>query len=312
MTLLAFLLALQGEPDPARLFKAGVDRADARPGDVVRLQLRIEVGEGLHLYSTTTDPSKTIPSSVELQTPGVEAAGKLEEPAPKRIRLFENEYDTHEGTVDFTLPVRIGRVPAGPLEIKGVFKGQACNDKNCFDVNLPFSVQLTVGSSALTPRKKNVEITGASLEPASGKPGDVVTLKVGVAIKEHWHLYGTKSEITPATFEFPGAPVEIAGAVEEPPTGTWKQDGKDYPIHEGTVEFRIPLRLGRGATDGMTIRGALTGQACDDKNCVVVNAPFEVTLGAGPKPEHLDNLDLGLAEAKRSGKPVFLEFTGEN
>jgi len=53
-------------------------------------------------------------------------------------------------------------------------------------------------------------------------------------------------------------------------------------------------------------KGTLRLQVTNGKDTATVEAPFESASEHKP----IDNLDAGLAEAKKAGKPVFLEFTG--
>lgn len=131
MTLLALLLAAQ----EVEVLASHANKTPVQPGDVVRVEVRIRVAEHFHLYATTSSVS---PVHFAVETPNVEIAGKIEEPEPKMADIFGTMYPTHEGEVTLAVPIRIGRVPDGPLEIKMRLQGQACDDKNCFDVDVPF------------------------------------------------------------------------------------------------------------------------------------------------------------------------------
>ncbi len=162
MTLLALILAAQ----EVEVLSAYADKTPVQPGDVVRVEVRIRVKEHFHLYATTSTVS---PVHFAVETPNVAIAGKIEEPEPKMTDIFGTLYPTHEGEVTLGVPIRIGRVPDGPLEIALRIQGQACDDKNCFDVDVPFEVSgrhldnFQTGLAAAKAEKKPIflEFTGS-------------------------------------------------------------------------------------------------------------------------------------------------------
>ncbi|MBI2899456.1 MAG: hypothetical protein HYY17_04685, partial [Planctomycetes bacterium] len=260
------LLALlsQLSEDPVTLLSATADRAAARPGDVVRVSLTVAVAEHFHLYATT---SKITPVAVKIQTPDVQLDGKLEEPEPKIVDFFGEKYPAHEGEVTLVARCRIGRVPDGPLEIRGTLVGQACDDKVCKNVEVAFSVTVAIGEAApkaalaAVSVEKNEITVRLRLEPEAAR---VVPGSASVALDAPHVAAGMRELPDGAAFTVAGAPERVKG--------------------------RLKLKV----TDG--------------KRTADVEIAFEAVLPV----EHLDSLDAGLARAKREGKPVFLEFTGES
>ena len=131
-----------------------------------------------------------------------------------------------------------------------------------------------------------VELTSTSVEPAEAKIGEVVHVRLGVQVKEGWHYYSLTADpesTIPAFFEIDkGGPAEAAGDLIEPKPKSWDFFGTVYPVHEGSFEISLPVRLTGEAKEGeVTLSGRLGGQVCEEV-CLNVDLPFQVVINVLP------------------------------
>ena len=131
-----------------------------------------------------------------------------------------------------------------------------------------------------------VQITSIAVEPAEAKIGEVVHVKLGVEVLEGWHYYSLTADpesTIPAFFEIDkGGPAEAAGDLIEPKPKPWDFFGTVYPVHEGSFEISLPVRLTGEAKEGeVTLSGRLGGQVCEEV-CLNVDLPFEVVINVLP------------------------------
>ena len=114
----------------------------------------------------------------------------------------------------------------------------------------------------------------------------MVHVKLGVEVREGWHFYSITAdpeETIPAFFEIDeGVPAEAAGELIEPKPKPWEFFGTVYPVHAGTFELSLPIRLTGEAKEGeLTLSGQLGGQVCEEV-CLNVNLPFQVAIQVLP------------------------------
>lgn len=127
------------------------------------------------------------------------------------------------------------------------------------------------------------------------RAGETVLVRLRVAIEPGWYIY---SMTTP-----PGGPMPTAVALEPDggvePGGTALQQKPaekfdanfqvDTEIFEGSAEFAVPVRIAETAEPGArTVRGTISFQVCDPKQCIPGKYAFELplTVAAGAaRPE---------------------------
>jgi thiol:disulfide interchange protein DsbD len=140
-------------------FELVLDQESAPAGSTFDAIVRAEVEEGWHLYSMDVKEGP-IPTSFTVQEDGVfEPGGPPIEPTP--IPWFDQNFGVQtnyfEGSVDFTVPVRV-KLEASPgaheLQIKARF--MACNDSSCLP---PQTKTLAATLQILAP------VEGAALPP---------------------------------------------------------------------------------------------------------------------------------------------------
>lgn len=145
MTVLAVHRAEEPPAQPkVKIVSSTLSKSDVKVGETFTLALDLEIPGGWHIYPTT--PTTTgEPTVVDL--PGVESAGKAEEPKPKvhPAEGGEPAYDYHEGRITIKFPLRLkSDAKPGPLDPAGSLSYQICNPKTCIPAKTPLSIKLTV------------------------------------------------------------------------------------------------------------------------------------------------------------------------
>ena len=149
-----------------------------------------------------------------------------------------------------------------------------------------FNLGDLVGKPAPKPSSSEAKIT---LQPASAKAGDVVTVKVALDLPKGSYSYSmskgfsgrTKFEIKTATGV---EPVDADFVVATKPKS--KNDsllGQVVETHEGNVVWTRRFRVKAGASpESVRIAGEMRYQVCDATSCRPKNQKFELSLGSGP------------------------------
>ncbi len=143
--LLALLLLVQEIPGVAdvpavRVRQARPDRDRVRAGEAFKVGIEVEIPAGYHLYPAATRFRK---KPTVFVFDGGEPAGPVVEPAPKRHKDEFDEYDYHEGTVGFEVPVRLKPgPPPGSLEVTGRIEYEICSSERCVQGKTPFAFKV--------------------------------------------------------------------------------------------------------------------------------------------------------------------------
>src|SRR5262245_41445844 len=133
----------------------------------------------------------------------------------------------------------------------------------------------------------------AKFEPASAKPGDMVTLVLSATVACGWHAYGTREKVNipvalvPKKLQLAG--LELAGEAQIPPGEPHRSAiGDSFPLpNEFTVKQTMKVPPGMAAGE-VTVKGALDYQICDANMCLPpTGAKFSAKLqvltgGAAP------------------------------
>ncbi len=151
---------------PARVawtLTAADDRPSVAPGSRLDVRARAAVEPGWYIYAMSQPPGgpTALRISVSEGQPFT-AAGPVAGPAPKRAwdAAFEIESAKHDGTVTFTLPVRLDAgAAAGQAVLKLQVRYQACSDTLCLrptteTLSLPVEVRGTGRPSQESPRAR--------------------------------------------------------------------------------------------------------------------------------------------------------------
>ncbi len=114
----------------------------------------------------------------------------------------------------------------------------------------------------------------ATATPHRLHPGDSCEVTVTLQIDPGWHLYGENSEldfVIPSTVKLLADDAFEAGPIELPEVIVRDDPLFEQPLqlYEGTVTFRIPLKVVAGASGGpRRVRIELQTQACDATRCL--------------------------------------------
>jgi thiol:disulfide interchange protein DsbD len=153
--LVGALLAAQEIPgvgkDPAvQVRDARPGKAEVRVGEAFRVAFDLEIPAKYHIYAAGKSRFKMKPTTFQFDA--AEAAGAVEEPAPKHHKDEFAEYEYHEGRVTIAVPVRLkpGPVP-GPFEVLGKVVYEMCDAEQCISGTAPFSFKVTVLDGAVRP-----------------------------------------------------------------------------------------------------------------------------------------------------------------
>src|SRR6266478_2873548 len=150
-----------------------------KPGDKFTAQVTVQIQDGWHLYSLTQGAGGPIPTRITVPDgQSFKLAGTVSGPRP-HVAMdpnFEINTETHEGSVDFTVPiVVITEAPQGVQTLNVNVRYQACNDKNCLPprtVKLNTSIRV-LAASALTasasPAEGSVSRSSPSPTPSGNK-----------------------------------------------------------------------------------------------------------------------------------------------
>jgi thiol:disulfide interchange protein len=225
LLLLVSGLSAQGK-EMLRITETRFVPSEAKPGDEVRLEVGLEVLPGYHAYGTL-DENGTVPELTLSDAQGLVAKGKLIWPEgdPHEKYGLMNYWVMGKATLAQVYVVPKGA--SGELTVKGKVGGQICNEGMCYQVDgIDFTAKLNVlgaaqpaaqpatgepgvdepavgdpdpgmpgmGQGFGEPDFGQQLIAELKLEPATARPGEVVTIRVNVIPPLGKHVYGGKQE----------------------------------------------------------------------------------------------------------------------
>ena len=167
MTVLAEAGAVQEAANPElKILSTRPSKSEVKVGETFTLAVEVGIPKNWHIYPTTPTTTGT-PTSFEF--PGIEVAGKIEEPKPKvkPAKGRVEAYEYHEGTVTFNVPVRVksGAKP-GPLNVKGTMVYQLCAEICLLPADAPVTFQVSV-------KESKVEVDAIPPATAGGVPKEL-------------------------------------------------------------------------------------------------------------------------------------------
>ncbi len=244
--------------------------------------------------------------------------------------------EEHEKKVTFYLPIAISEgVDVGSLEIKGAIDLQACKEA-CIPVEADFTAKLgrgvdvgevkvdeTLAAPPITPpesieaqpkppaeagmyRADDSEVTWYGwLQPGAAGGEAMLYLQAQPAGNWHVNAYAAKDSakgvkptlisIEPSTAFTAGEPIAIGELIERDASnigfGTIR-------YHEGTVTWKIPLKLANAATGNVPVAGVLGYQACEgiDGPCEFIKGVrFSAPLVVGGGADEISTVEFAAA-----------------
>ena len=182
----------------------------------------------------------------------------------------------------FVIVLSISLVVAWASGLSGISLSKTAHAQNVEGV---FDLGGLLGKPASKPSSSDAKIT---LEPASAKAGEVVTVKVALNLPEGSHTYSMAQGFSGrTTFEIKTA--DGVDPVDADFVTSVKPKSKDDPLlgqvvetHEGTVVWTRRFRL-KAETEPASVKiaGEMRYQVCDAKSCRPKNQKFELSLGDG-------------------------------
>lgn len=125
----------------------------------------------------------------------------------------------------------------------------------------------------------------AAIERPDARRGEVVAVRVAVAIQDGWHIYSmTTPEGGPKPTIFrltPSDAYEPAAPAHQPKPELKFDENFQVQTEQfhGAVTFAIPVRVRENAPAGdLTIAGEVDFQACDPKQCIPGKVPFQAVV----------------------------------
>lgn len=294
-----FIAGLAAAQDKGAALKEAKIEGDA-------LVLVVQCVPGWHIY--TLDGEEGNKTVIDVKDGPRKVAGPLTSSPKKHKRKtyegsdYVEEYDYHDGTVEFRAPLA-ATGKAGDV-VEGTITYMACDDDGCLPIEThafkaPLGGAKPTSTPAATPgaqgptgakkkldRPKPVEaqrggdpLTFVFIEhPERVKAGVPFDVTVSVRVKPGWHIYGLKTlggPEQPTTFD--AAPAEEGGATRLRRAGDAKADkepkfhgaGLDrYSYFEGTTTVVVPFVVEGGGAGKEPFRLVVAYQCCTMESCL--------------------------------------------
>jgi thiol:disulfide interchange protein len=314
--------------------------ATAKPGDEVRLSLRLVLPAGSNTYSQ--DPSFEKPTEIVLsEIVGLDSVEDRFVPdhPPKRAydRVFEKQVEKFTGEVTWTRRFRLrADVPVDGVYVRGKIDFLVCDDMNCIPHSAAFAVSLTgapvpaaapqVAPASAPVYRQQVRPTRRiggevrpqpvelefRLSPQDASAGGTVTLSISMEIDDGWHGYSLRENpgrtALPTRIELKDLHnLVAAGEFTEQPEPTLR--GTDLS-HSGRVTWTREFRVTSAGTYGLS--GSVRYQVCDETSCLPpLTVPFALgAQGTSAGDARAASLQPSAAADGTTGeKPVIMPFT---
>jgi thiol:disulfide interchange protein len=270
-----------------------------------RLEIKADIQPDWHIYSTTQPSGGPLPTKIKI-TPSqqFEVTGELKpnvDPVVTTDDVFPGvNVEKMVGEFRWTAPIQIAEnVDPDKVKIQVKIDGQACDKagtcqmitETLADIRFAGYYEPPVATGEFAEAGKNVTILG-HVEPKVAAPGNTVTLVITAKLAPEWHVY----RYAPKTPDDPNA-VSRPTLIVLRKTSGWEYEApqvSSQPIkkesglteepylyyHEGTVTWRVPIRVPADAAPGSyTIAGSIGYQTCTPSVCdQPTGADFEVSV----------------------------------
>ena len=150
---------------PVRV-EAYASRLEVEPGGTFQIALRIHMDAGYHIYAHNVSPRTMLtPTTVDITVPSTAEGwkiGKVRWPDPKTIAdpVLKSEIPVYEGIVTSFVALTVPHEFSDEnLDLRIVFKAQACDDKACYppvDYTLTIPITIRPGAKVEAPRHPEI------------------------------------------------------------------------------------------------------------------------------------------------------------
>jgi thiol:disulfide interchange protein DsbD len=309
----AWLLAtLAGLPAPSQDLPLGPERvtitaarfvpAEARPGQLVTLEVHGDIEPGYHVYGSRETTGVPIDLTVAPNV-ALAPAGKPIVPAGMPHVAFGQTSFWIQGSVVLRQPFTVQTAATGEVEVTGRLRYMACTETYCDpEAETKFSARLPIAAADATAQgpadvalplpgveDKSPKLTlQARMSPSPARPGERVELTLDATVAEGWHVYGSSEPAsTQVTFALEDTPLLTdPGAAEVPPGEPHEVLGMvTYELRD-TFSLAQRWTVAADAASGTTeLTGTVRYAPCNDKGCLPdTETAFTVPLviEAGP------------------------------
>jgi len=298
-------LQLPGFSKPKKESASGatitLEPADAKAGDTVTLKIVVTTASDAYTYSM--DDSFAGRTRIEVKS----AAGLTEidksfssdrKPKAEQDPLLNQRVEKFPGGVTWTRRFKVAD-DADPADVSlaGSIRYQICDATSCRPFNEKFDLTLSAEKKepvfrqqfAPTVKVKGEAVPGPSawtltLNPPNAKPGDTVTMKVSVRLKDGYHTFAIDQD--KKNYGLPTV-IDVKSMSGLKPLGDafvpdrdvelHTELGKVQRIHHGEVSWSRDFEvLAEAATDGYGVAGELSFQTCNEGRCIASDFDFEL------------------------------------
>jgi cytochrome c biogenesis protein CcdA len=292
--------------------KITLEPVSATAGDVVTVNVALDLPAGSHTYSTFEGFSGRTRFEIKTAT-GVEPVDAefvaSIEPESRIDDLLGDVVETHEGKIVWTRRFRVkaGDSPAS-VKIAGEMRYQVCDATSCRPKNQKFDLSLAGQPTAPvfefkyapTRKIKGVEKPGRStwtvrLSPSKASPGEKIQLSIHARMIDGYHTFAVdhdrKNIGVPTTIE----ELAIAGLKPADPKSGFKPShaaephqalGKTQQVHHGEITWTRDYIATESA---FGIAGKVLFQICDEDSCVQKKFDFRLgTVDDSPQAKETD------------------------
>lgn len=141
------------------------------------------------------------------------------------------------------------------------------------------AVAAVVLTSRVTLTSEKPDVQAAIVAPASAAAGSRTAVIVEMTVGTDWHVnshtpsekYLIPTNVSLAASEGDLSPIRYPKDVER----RFAFSDKPLRVYEGTVRFETDLQLPPGAASGVSVKGSLSYQACNEQQCF---APARIPL----------------------------------
>lgn len=254
-------------------------------------------------------------------------------PKPIEHKIEEDWIEwIYKDTFTVTYKFKVPKAATGELKVSGSYVAQICDDNGCFYREGTFAAALALTPAKDTGSRGPTTLPGAQAATTrstakfdgAAQPGGEARLHVTFTPPKGWHAYHRDNEDVggyglPPKVEFGSLP-GLTLVREEWPEAKRVEYGDNWAELEYSGPFTIVyvFSVADDAAGNIPVHADWQVQVCDDV-CVMHKGSFSTNVEVkaattGPRLDshgfYLD-FDVALEEARNTGKPLMVDFSGE-